>query len=59
DDLETVLSADCVVLVTDHDLYQDIKPEMIKNRLLICTRPILDRETFRKNGVVFKGVGRS
>ncbi len=58
-DLETALSADCVVLVTDHDLYRNIKPEMIKNRLLVCTRPILDRETFQENGVVFKGVGRS
>jgi len=58
-DLETALSADCVVLVTDHDLYRNIKPEMIKNRLLVCTRPILDRETFQEKGVVFKGVGRS
>jgi len=58
-DLETALSADCVVLVTDHDLYRNIKPEMIKNRLLVCTRPILDRKTFQEKGVVFKGVGRS
>jgi UDP-N-acetyl-D-mannosaminuronic acid dehydrogenase len=58
-DLETALSADCVVLLTDHDLYRDIQPEMIKNRLLVCTRPILDRETFQGKGVVFKGVGRS
>ncbi|WP_232727992.1 hypothetical protein [Methanobacterium sp. MZ-A1] len=48
-----------MVLVTDHDLYRKIRPEMIKNRLLVCTRPILDRETFQKKGVVFKGVGRS
>ena len=57
--LETALATDCVVLVTDHDLYRNIKPEMIKNRLLVCTRPILDRETFQEKGVVFKGVGRS
>lgn len=58
-DMDTALDTDCVILVTDHDLYRDIKPEMIKNGLIICTRPILDKETFQKNGVIFKGVGRS
>lgn len=58
-DLETALACDCVVLVTDHDIYRNIKPDMIKNRLLVCTRPILDRELFQNGGVVFKGVGRS
>ena len=57
--LEAALESDVVVLVTDHDLYRNIKPDMIKNRLLVCTRPILDRETFQKEGVIFKGVGRS
>ncbi len=57
-DLKKALSSDCVVLVTDHDLYKEIEPSMIKNRLLVCTRPILDRETFQKGGVTFKGVGR-
>ena len=58
-DMDTALDTDCVILVTDHDLYRDIKPEMIKNGLIICTRPILDKETFQENGVIFKGVGRS
>ena len=58
-DLETALACDCVVLVTDHGLYRNIKPDMIKNGLLVCTRPILDRELFLNGGVVFKGVGRS
>lgn len=58
-DLEKALSCDCVVLVTDHDIYRNIKPSMIKKGLLVCTRPVLDRETFRKGGVIFKGVGRS
>jgi len=58
-DIDTALDTDCVILVTDHDLYRDIKPEMIKNGLIVCTRPILDKETFQKNGVIFKGVGRS
>lgn len=58
-DLGKALSCDCVVLVTDHDIYKDIKPSMIEKGLLVCTRPVLDPETFRKAGVVFKGVGRS
>ncbi len=58
-ELEKALSSDCVVLVTDHDLYCEIKPSMIKNHLLVCTRPVLDKKTFQKGGVVFKGVGRS
>jgi len=58
-DMDTALDTDCVILVTDHDLYRDIKPEMIKNGLIICTRPILDKDTFQENGVIFRGVGRS
>jgi UDP-N-acetyl-D-mannosaminuronic acid dehydrogenase len=58
-DLKRALSCDCVVLVTDHDLYREIEPSMIKNGLMVCTRPVLDKETFKKGGVTFKGVGRS
>lgn len=57
-DLKRALISDCVVLVTDHDLYLNIEPSMIKNGLIVCTRPVLDRETFQKGGVTFKGVGR-
>ncbi|MEW6009844.1 nucleotide sugar dehydrogenase [Methanobacterium alkalithermotolerans] len=55
---EDALNCDCVVLMTDHDIYRQITPEMIKNSILICTRPILDPAEFKKNGVIFKGVGR-
>jgi UDP-N-acetyl-D-mannosaminuronic acid dehydrogenase len=58
-DLERVLACDCVVLLTDHQIYQDLKPSMIKNRLFICTRPFLNPKDFRNGGVTFKGVGRS
>ena len=58
-DLEKALSSDCVVLLTDHDIYRDIKPQMITKGLIVCTRPVLDKETFKKGGVTFKGVGRS
>jgi UDP-N-acetyl-D-mannosaminuronic acid dehydrogenase len=56
--LEKALKCDIVVLITDHNEYKDIKPEMIENKLFICTRPILDPEEFKKEGVIFKGIGR-
>ena len=58
-DLKTVLNCDCVVLITDHDQYRSIEPDMIKNKVLVCTRPILDPNNFKKRGIVFKGVGRT
>lgn len=56
--LEEALKCDCVVLITDHKEYFDITPEMIEKSVFVCTRPILDPEKFRKEGVIFKGVGR-
>jgi len=57
-DMERVLKCDCVVLVTDHDEYRDIKPEMVKSPIFICTRPILNPEEFKKSGILFRGIGR-
>lgn len=57
-DLEEILNCDCVVLVTDHDEYRDIKAEMVKSPIFICTRPILDPDEFRSSGIIFRGVGR-
>jgi UDP-N-acetyl-D-mannosaminuronic acid dehydrogenase len=54
---EEVLESDCVVLLTDHDMYKKITPEMIKKGVLVCTRPILDPYKFRENGILFRGVG--
>lgn len=58
-DLKRVLDCDCVILLTDHDIYGHIEPSMIKKGVFICTRPILEPEKFRKAGVTFRGVGRS
>jgi UDP-N-acetyl-D-mannosaminuronic acid dehydrogenase len=57
-DMEQILKCDCVVLATDHDEYKDIKPEMVKSPILICTRPILDPEDFKDSGIIFRGIGR-
>ncbi|GAB4317863.1 MAG: nucleotide sugar dehydrogenase [Methanobacteriaceae archaeon] len=56
--LPEALACDCVVLITDHELYTNISPDDIKNGVFICTRPILNPEDFRKKGVIFRGVGR-
>lgn len=56
--MDQALGCDIVVLVTDHDDYKEIKPQMIENKLFICTRPILDPEEFKSNGITFKGIGR-
>lgn len=53
-----VLECDCVVLVTDHQEYKRITPQMIKNSALVCTRPLLNPEDFKIKNFIFKGVGR-
>ncbi len=57
-DTEQILNCDCIVLVTDHDEYKDIKPEMVKSPIFICTRPILNPEDFENTGIIFRGIGR-
>lgn len=58
-ELKEALNCDCVVLMTDHDDYRSITPEMIKKSILICNRPILDQDLFKSSGIEFKGVGRN
>lgn len=55
--IEKVLECDCVVLITDHDNYKAIKPEQIKNNVLVSTRPVLNLDEFKKKGIIVKGVG--
>ena len=54
---EDALECDCVVLMTDHDLYKNLKPEMLANKFIISTRPILDADEFRDRGVNFQAIG--
>lgn len=56
-ELEEALDCDCVVLMTDHDVYRQIVPEMIKSPVFICNRQILDSKEFKEKGIIFKGVG--
>jgi UDP-N-acetyl-D-mannosaminuronic acid dehydrogenase len=57
-EMEKVLNCDCVVLLTDHEQFKKITPEMIKKGVFVCTRPILEPSKFKEKGVIFKGVGR-
>lgn len=57
-EMQDALCCDCVVLMTDHDVYKEISPKMIKSPIFICTRPILNPENFKNNGVLFRGIGR-
>ena len=54
---EKVLDCDCVILMTDHDLYKNLRPDMLKNKFIISTRPILDSTLFRNSGVNFQAIG--
>ncbi len=55
--LDDALKSDCVVLVTDHSLYENITPSMIKKKCFVCTRPVFNPDEFKAEGVIFKGVG--
>lgn len=57
-EMEQVLNCDCVVLITDHDEYKQIKSEMIKSPIFICTRPVLNPDDFKNSGMIFRGIGR-
>ena len=54
---ENVLDCDCVILMTDHDLYKNLRPDMLKNKFIVSTRPILDSTLFRNSGVNFQAIG--
>ena len=54
---EKVLDCDCVILMTDHDLYKNLRPDMLKNKFIISTRPSLDSTLFRNSGVNFQAIG--
>ena len=57
-EFEEIFNCDCIVLMTDHDIYRQITPEMVKNSILICNREILDQKEFTSKGITFKGVGK-
>ena len=43
--------------MTDHDMYKELKPEQVKDKLVISTKPILDSDKFREAGINFQAIG--
>ncbi|WP_304123008.1 nucleotide sugar dehydrogenase [Methanosphaera cuniculi] len=55
--LDEALKSDCVILMTDHHEYINITPDMLENKFIIATRPILDADEFRKAGINYQAIG--
>ncbi len=56
---DAVKDSDCLVLVTDHDIFKEINPQSlpVRSRNLIDTRNILDHALWRKAGYKVKVLG--
>ena len=60
-DLDEALNTECVVLVTAHDMFKAITPEMLRMnnvRVVVDGRNVLDKAAIIKEGIVYKGIGR-
>ena len=60
--LEMVLKhSDAIVLVTDHDEFKNIEPKIFRKykiKVIIDGKNCLDKDEFKKLGIVYKGIGR-
>ncbi len=58
---EATQNSDCLVLVTDHDIFKEIDPKKIsmRHKNLIDTRNILDFYLWKKNGYMIKILGNN
>ena len=56
---DAVKDSDCIVLVTDHDVFKEIIPQSlpVRSRNLIDTRNVLDHALWRKAGYKVKVLG--
>jgi UDP-N-acetyl-D-mannosaminuronic acid dehydrogenase len=56
---DAVKNSDCIILVTDHDIFKDINPKFLsmKNKNLIDTRNILDHDKWKASGYNVKILG--
>ncbi len=60
-DLDEALNTECVVLVTAHDMFKSITPEMLRQnnvKAVIDGRNVLDKAGIIKEGIIYKGIGR-
>ena len=53
---------DAIVLMTKHEEYRAISPErlkgLVKSRVIVDGRNLFDPEEFRREGFIFKGIGK-
>ncbi|MGA3199287.1 MAG: nucleotide sugar dehydrogenase [Halobacteriota archaeon] len=59
---EAVRDSDCIIIATDHDLFSNIDPvaigPLMRQKNVIDTRNILDKETWQKAGFTHRLLGR-
>jgi UDP-N-acetyl-D-mannosaminuronic acid dehydrogenase len=59
---EAVRDSDCIIIATDHDLFSNIDPlaiaHLMRQKNVIDTRNILDREKWQKAGFTHRLLGR-
>ena len=58
---DAVRNSDCIVLITDHSKFKEINPKeissLIRNKNVVDTRNILNKELWRENGYNVKVLG--
>jgi UDP-N-acetyl-D-mannosaminuronic acid dehydrogenase len=58
---EAVRNSDCIVVITDHDIFREIDPnriaKLMRHLYLIDTRNIMDHERWRRAGFKVKVLG--
>ena len=59
---DSVKDSDCIVLITDHDVFKEIDPvkiaKLVRKKNLVDTRNILDHEKWRKAGFTVEVLGK-
>lgn len=55
-EMHEALCCDCVILMTDHDQYYQITPEIVKSPIFICTRLFINFEDFKNSGIISRAL---
>lgn len=59
--LEDALKSDCIIIATDHSAFNEIDGERLRSagvRVAVDARNMLDKDDIKKNGIIYKGIGR-
>jgi UDP-N-acetyl-D-mannosaminuronate dehydrogenase len=58
---ELLKKSKAIVLVTDHDEFKSLSPEILKRygiKVVIDGKNCLDKNAILKSGIIYKGIGR-